>query len=73
MDPLLADSQDGRSSGKRQETAFPAGYGPKIAKNVQDAFLHFALGQINGCPGGCVIGFRRHGRSVLYPFKKVKC
>src|ERR1017187_3157677 len=72
MDPLLAHPQDGRRAGKRQQTAFPAGYGAQIAKDIQNAFLHFPLRQITGCGGGRGIGWRHHVQRIVYSFMKVK-
>src|ERR1039458_7538579 len=72
MDPLLDHPQDARRAGKWRETAFPASYGAEIAKDIQNAFLHFPLRQITGCGGGRGIGLRHHVQRVVYWFMKVK-
>src|ERR1039458_1331223 len=72
IDSLLAHPQDGCRTGKRKQTAFPAGYGTEIAKDIQNAFLHLPLRQISGCGGGRGIGWRHHVQRIVYWFMKVK-
>jgi len=71
MDSLLAHPEQGGRTAKRKQTAFPAGYGTKIAKDMQNDFFHFPLRQINGYGGGCFVGWRYHVQRLVYSFMKV--
>jgi len=66
MDSLLAHPEQGGRTAKRKQTAFPAGYGTKIAKDMQNDFFHFPLRQINGYGGGCFVGWRYHIQRLVY-------
>jgi len=72
MDSLLAHPEQGGRTAKRKQTAFPAGYGTKIAKDMQNDFFHFPLRQINGYGGGCFVGWRYHVQRLVYSFMKVQ-